>query len=1254
MRIEIPEYNTTVEFPDDMAPEKIQEILAKEFPYTGSIEPRQGFNLGQSIQSFLADPGLALQNTGKDIAGTVGGLIHGFGQGFMGNLPAKITSKVGNQISKSMEKSYISEADRLGLKGKEREEFLKLSMKNWGETTPEEVTGTALKNVIQNTGSRESIVNNPTTHGLGQFGGQVAGDMMLLGPIGKTVSSGVSSLPQLANNPLAQKVLGGLMTAVPFEIAKKGIEEGRLPTPHEYGTDLAFFAASPVGGQLVGEGLQKVAPKLPEIIKAPIEGAAEGVTGLTASMPFMSEEERKNISLEYGPTAGAMALLKTAGALGKPKSPIAEVISKPKEVVANAEMQTGREPEKVSSLIKNPVEKAKLMQNLSEVVNPPKFSPKTQEIINVVSKTLKNPVDPGELHLAFEAKSKGLDWFKKEFKDIPEPETAFKELTSKIESLKPNEQSRLKFDLQMFATNNPDFSKAAKERLINLYGAIPRGEAPRLRNIDVPAATDAGKTRQFARTAYEILPKEAARQTMEDVMAGKFAYEPISNKETIRKAEAELNTGADEAYQKWQGVLKSGKQITADDLALGEALLTKAARDKDLTKVSQLTIDLASELTNAGQVVQAARLLKKMSPEGYGVYVERQIKKANTEFKNKYGDKFKGFKLTEANRKAILEAPTTEERERVAMDIAKRMAQEAPVSLMEKFNAWRRIAMLLNPRTHFRNITGNAISLRKIADTVGAGLENALKVPEGKRTKAVGWSKDSSLIKLVDESWEANKKKLTSSGRWDISQILGQEKRIFKTKPIESLSRFSKNTLEAEDVWFLRRAYQDALGQYLKANNLKIATDAAVNYATRKAQEATYRDVSALANLLNKVKREGGSVGTALEALMPFTKTPINIARRGIEYSPVGLVRGLSNYFGKVKKGQMEATEAIEQLAKGLTGTGAMTLGIILAKLGVITGAEDDDIDKAAFDKAVGKQPFAVNIGGHYYTWDWAQPISLPVAMGAQIYQSIKNNEGLVNSLLSATASGADVLLNLPLFQGIKRTLKGFALSPEYGAQSAANAMFDIFDSYVRQAVPVLGGQIARTFDRTVRTTYTPKGEKGILSAFGTRAQGFGKYVQSRTPGLSQQLPAKITTLGEKVEQPKSMAARAFLNFVSPGFYSKYKDSPAIKLVETVYKETGDKRIFPRVAPKTITVDNKTYILSAKEYSRFQQYIGQAAKEGYEQLAGSGSFASETNENKVKIMKKVLDDAFDIAKAKLMSEKGIEPVSTEKAFKFGF
>lgn len=151
----------------------------------------------------------------------------------------------------------------------------------------------------------------------------------------------------------------------------------------------------------------------------------------------------------------------------------------------------------------------------------------------------------------------------------------------------------------------------------------------------------------------------------------------------------------------------------------------------------------------------------------------------------------------------------------------------------------------------------------------------------------------------------------------------------------------------------------------------------AIDRAVQEAMKATFKDDNALTRLVSSIKKNAGFVG---ETLLPFTKTPANVTMRALDYSPAGIYSAV-----KMAKSGAEAAAVIDQVAKATTGTLAILLGIGLYNKGIITGPEDDDADKAAFQKQQGWLPYAVKFGDNYYTYDWAQPVQWALCWAAQL-----------------------------------------------------------------------------------------------------------------------------------------------------------------------------------------------------------------------------------------------------------------------------
>ena len=99
-----------------------------------------------------------------------------------------------------------------------------------------------------------------------------------------------------------------------------------------------------------------------------------------------------------------------------------------------------------------------------------------------------------------------------------------------------------------------------------------------------------------------------------------------------------------------------------------------------------------------------------------------------------------------------------------------------------------------------------------------------------------------------------------------------------------------------------------------------------------------------------EIKHVPKVVSMVVEGILPFRKTPANILVRGVEYSPLGLLKGLAdirNIGKKVGKGKnkrvLTATEVIDNISAGLTGTGLLALGVYLAAQGLIRGHGEDE-----------------------------------------------------------------------------------------------------------------------------------------------------------------------------------------------------------------------------------------------------------------------------------------------------------------------
>lgn len=640
--------------------------------------------------------------------------------------------------------------------------------------------------------------------------------------------------------------------------------------------------------------------------------------------------------------------------------------------------------------------------------------------------------------------------------------------------------------------------------LIEKYGAIKPGESP-ARDVEIPKQTnDQTRTRQYVRTAAEAsqVPDSFINGITQDVMNDVYAYVPISNNEAMERAASTVeNMGLDKAIKQWDAAVNGEHMPSKYDVALGEYLLTLAGKNNDPALASKMIIELSTVATNAGQAVQAMSMLKRMTPEGQLMALQKVADRINRERPDS------NVKIPETiiDRVQRVNPRDTEAVDQIMHDGLVAIAEQVPSTWLDKWNAWRYLAMLGNPRTHIRNIAGNAafapIVYTKdfLAGAIEGVVDAASKATGGQgiaRTKtalsALPFSKRSEYLDFVREDFQKMKDVINGGGGKNPADVVRDNQKVFTSKlmqPVEKAGKRNSKLLEAQDLAFKKIHYERALMQYLAANKIDLSTvteetlNRGRNYAIREAQKATFADASAFASALNRLSRQHKAAQFLIEGNLPFKKTPVNILKRGVEYSPAGVLDAVTRKAYQLKTGKIGAAEFIDSLSAGLTGTGVMALGMWLASAGLLSGGLGDDKDDQ-FSKLQGEQEYALKIGDTSYTIDWAAPAALPLFVGAEIvdlYRDSKTGEVPLSKLLESLTNLSEPMVNMSMLQGVKEAIENV----KFSNQEIPDIIFNSIASYMGQGVPTLLGQIARTTDDTRRRNYVEQGSAFPLASNG-------------------------------------------------------------------------------------------------------------------------------------------------------------------------
>ena len=596
------------------------------------------------------------------------------------------------------------------------------------------------------------------------------------------------------------------------------------------------------------------------------------------------------------------------------------------------------------------------------------------------------------------------------------------------------------------------------------------------------------------------------------------------------------------------------------------------------------------------------------------------------------------------------------------------VAKQVPADWLTKWNALRYMSMLTNPTTHIRNILGNAAFYPVVQ------LKNLVKIPleqsaqklmpkyAGDPTAAVlnrGNKTDRGYLQMAAESFRENQKVLKAGGKYNPSDLIRQHQTVFDGKllgldtpftnnaftqamgkTMEAIRKANGGALEAEDLWFLRSNYETAFAQVLKANDYQSQNPArqkeilknAQQWASEEAWRATYRDASKFADALSQFSRTNPVTNLLIEGVAPFKKTPVNILKRGVNYSPAGILAGVYNLNQAVRTGKVDAAHALDQLASGLTGSGIMALGFFLSKLGLFTGGAEEDKKKEAYDRQVsGWQPYALRLGDATYTLDWLAPTSLPFFTGVALQQELEQGSLGPEAAWEAVLSLTNPMVEMSMLSGLDRAIQSASYAQNNGGNAIQAFAVSAAESYFGQAFPTAFGRVNRILDGTQRNTYYK--DKNSLVPGDLQAAFRSTVLQKGIPGGSKYIEPKLDVWGREQEAP--LGERVIENLVSPGYYSKSKQDKVDKEVLRLYHKLGDNGVIPNASPqKYIQRDGKRHDFSAKEYTAYTRERGQQSHQILEDFLGSREWKKLSDREKAAMVEKAYGLADELGRKK--------------------
>jgi hypothetical protein len=575
------------------------------------------------------------------------------------------------------------------------------------------------------------------------------------------------------------------------------------------------------------------------------------------------------------------------------------------------------------------------------------------------------------------------------------------------------------------------------------------------------------------------------------------------------------------------------------------------------------------------------------------------------------------------------------ERTQADMAMQKILNSYEKSSIMDKINAIRYIAMLFNSGTQAINaISGPAMATTaRVADMFGVMIDSSLStIMKTPRTTTLYGANP---LKFTAEYFKALKtgakagwegvnpagiqgsneiRGLTYKGKYNpLSYLERSLGAVAKGADYATYSAIYKGEMEKQGFLDalengIKRSDKDGIKQHIR-KFVNDPPEAALEQADRIAKNSTFQRNDTLggetANWLNsgtgKVQKV---VSPVVRTVFPFVRTPINIASTAVTMTPGGIIKGLIQLSSKSNATQREA---IRTLSLGLTGTGLSAVGFYLNQLGIITGSNDSgdkNVDNIRDQVGKGKYRFNTSAlqryvgalldgkgadaaakeakyqeGDKQFDYNKLQPLAFPLAIGAEA--STLKGKGAEQQALGTVTGAAGSLFGMSTLRGVQDVFQ-----PSYGGtqgDKATGVVTRLGESFLKSFSPSMLAQEARRQDPVMRKTAYNDGIVADVTS----------YFKSRTPGLSQSLPANKTTLG----QDKLNAPGITGQYLNPYKSEVARYTQAGQFIVDLMERTGDTSIAPTQPAKKVRGKNEndesvTIAIPPKRYEKLQEDIG--------------------------------------------------------------
>lgn len=711
----------------------------------------------------------------------------------------------------------------------------------------------------------------------------------------------------------------------------------------------------------------------------------------------------------------------------------------------------------------------------------------------------------------------------------------------------------------------------------------------------------------------------------DDVVAARAADDAVSVDAIIKKGKAGKSYNAEETVAIRNAVASQSntvRQLTDEIAEARTAGMTPdlliARRAAEATRLNGLIQVAEGARAEAGRTLRAYRQQAKL--------IELDPNRAIEQIYRKLGGRENAAAAVDEYTKLVNDGANP-------IQMAKFWArvEAGEIKGADLFALYRRFNMLSGPRTIEVNGLSGAVNLSY--EVLGQASN---QMARGRLTEAA--AEVAAPFKAMDRAFQ-NMAETIWHGVSNEQALRGDIPRTLSSRTGNQAARGALTVMEIPDRinagvdQFFRTmtedwaatilAHKQARAAGVKTSSKNWAETVAKNLEAIRDDPTKFPEIKEMADHVT-FSETPGALGQALahvqqvpyigQALMPFLRTPYNIASRAVDISPLGVARTAFEATTGMGRGRQNISRRIRDNMIGVAGA---VWAYNAAMNGNVTGAGPDDAEKRAQLRATGWQPYSIKIGDQYWSYANFAPFSLMLSMGAAAAEAQKyakpEKTDTLSMLADAAGRSVNVVQDMTVLAGIGSVIKSIQDPDRYGAQWLTQFLQTLIPA--GSALNTIGQATDPNIRRAERDTFSNQVVGGL---------------KSRIPGVRETVPAAQDPLGRAV--PNEQTGMGALNPFRP---TRERPDPTLQAFIDAGVDIGKPRENLTLRPGAPPIP-----LTPAEQRRWNELRGEQLQQVAPQVAQATSYQQAGRPSKELVLKRLLNNAGNAADAKLLGEIG--------------